>query len=545
MKKFICFLLISAVLTTALPSFAIDRYERKSISYINSLWVATPEAKNVELGQIDYMLETVKENIEMERFDYNPLPESLLRNFINAANADSKLSVKEIAELMEAELAPVIIEILEQAVPERGKELVSEEMERRASVIKQKTSGITVEEIVKVMNAAYIYLPVLTGYKEKAKDNDNYSYTIKGGIIWFHVGFRDDVPFVELKVAKTTRSMGFGSKKHAYKSAVRNFARNLKVATQDVPEFKLQAQIAEVDGSDITFKLGKKEGIRVDDCFYIGEWMQDSRAKVTFEKTGWVRIASVADNRENKIAISSAYTVKRGDLGVGMTVVEHPRLGIDIAVKPGLFATKVSDGSILFPYDTKESESMAFGMDIDAQYNLAPGTGIRQLFFLIGGHISLPSVEFDETYYDSPQPFIWGFHGGFFKRMYLSSQHSLTFEAIGGLRYFSISTTVTDGFTDETYILSNNTGGGQISLGYDYATSANINFGFTAGMKFYGKSDIWTATDSDGNDYPFDHPVYPFPEIDLSGVTFGIYLHYSPPSLAFDPIDMVKGMMGS
>ena len=205
MKKFICFLLISAVLTTALPSFAIDRYERKSISYINSLWVATPEAKNVELGQIDYMLETVKENIEMERFDYNPLPESLLRNFINAANADSKLSVKEIAELMEAELAPVIIEILEQAVPERGKELVSEEMERRASVIKQKTSGITVEEIVKVMNAAYIYLPVLTGYKEKAKDNDNYSYTIKGGIIWFHVGFRDDVPFVELKVAKTTR----------------------------------------------------------------------------------------------------------------------------------------------------------------------------------------------------------------------------------------------------------------------------------------------------------------------------------------------------
>lgn len=466
MKKIICFLLISAVLITAIPAISANNYERKSISYINALWVATPEARNVELAQIDYMLKTVKENIEMDRFDYNALPEPLLRNFINAANASSKLSVKEIAELMEAKLAPVIIEILEQAIPERGKELVSEEMERRASVIKQKTSGITVEEIVKVMNAAYIYLPVLTGYKENSKENNNYTYTIEGGIIWFHVGFRNDVPFVELKVAKTTKSMGLGSKKHAYNSAVRNFARNLKVATQEIEEFKLQAQIAEVDGNDITFKIGKKEGISVDDCFYIGEWIQDSKANVTFEKTGWVRIGSVADNREDKIAKSSAYSIKRGNLGVGMTVVEHPRLGIDIAVKPGFFATKVSDGSIRYQNDTKESVSMAFGTDIDAQYNLGPATGIRQLFFLIGGHLSFPSVELNEGYFDSSLPITWGLHAGIFKRVYLYGQHSLTFEAIGGVRYFSVSTTVRNWIgEEETWLLSNNTAGGQISLG--------------------------------------------------------------------------------
>ncbi|MBT7788174.1 MAG: hypothetical protein HN757_04775, partial [Calditrichaeota bacterium] len=115
-----------------------------------------------------------------------------------------------------------------------------------------------------------------------------------------------------------------------------------------------------------------------------------------------------------------------------------------------------------------------------------------------------------------------------------------------GLRYFCVSTTVTHPFRDETWYLINNTAGGQINLGYDFATSANVNFGFTAGMKFYGNSDVWTVTDVDGDDvFLIDDPYYPFPEIDLSGVTFGIYLHYSPPSLAFDPIDMVKGMMGS
>ena len=393
------------------------------------------------------------------------------------------------------------------------------------------------------MNAAYIYFPVLTGYKEKVKD-DNYTYTVEGGIIWFHLGFREETPFIELKVSRTTTSMGFGSKKHAYKSAVRNFARNLKVATQDIEEFKLQAQIAEVDGNDITFKLGRKEGIRVDDCFYIGEWIQDYKANITFDKTGWVRIGTVADNSEDKNAKSSAYTIKSGDLGVGMTVVEHPRLGIDIAIKPGFFATKVSDGSIRYINDTKETESLALGMDLDAQYNLAPATRIRQFFFLIGGHVSFPSVEFDESSFDSPQPLTWGLHAGILKRIYISGQHALTFQATGGLRFFSVSTTVENWITEETWILSNNTGGGQISLGYEFARSANVNMGFSAGMKFYAKSNVWTATDSDGNEYNLD-PNYSFPEIDLGGITFGFYIHYSPPALLFDPVELIQGMMGS
>lgn len=541
MKKFFCLLLVLAVIITAFPANAADKYERKSISYINALWVATPQARNVERAQIGYMLATVKEYIEMERFDYNALPEALIKNFVNAANAHETLTINGIADLMQSELAPVIIEILEQAVPERGEELVSEEMERRASVIKQKTSGITIEEIIKVMNAAYIYLPVLTGYLEQVKDG-KYTYTIEGGIIWFHLGFHGETPFVKLRAAKTTKSLGFGSKEHAYQSAVRNFARNLKVATQEIEEFKLQAPIAEIEGDNITFKLGKKEGLGIDDCFYVGEWVQDAEANVAFDNLGWVRVGKVADNSKDKIAKSSAWAVKKDVWGVGMAVVEHPRLGIDIAVKPGFFATKVSDGSIRYVNDTKATESMAFGMDIDAQYNLGRATGIRQLFFLIGGHISFPSVEFDENSFGSPQPFTWGLHGGIFKRMYLYGQHAITFEAIGGLRYFSVSTT--NQYTNETWILNNNTGGGQINVGYDYAMSANTNFGFTAGMKFYGKSAVWTAADSDGKEYILD-PTYPFPEIDLSGVTFGLYLHYSPPALSFDPIDMVKGMMGS
>jgi len=546
-------LLAILILYTVQPLAAQDKYERKSISYINALWLATPEARKVENQQVSFMLEAIKKQIEMPRFDYNPLPEVLIRQFVDAANARPTLTVDQIASLMQQELMPSILAILEGAMTERGGELVSEEKRQMFLATKAKELGITLEEIEKVMNSVYIYLPVLTKIKKEQskKDKNKYTYTVEGGIIWFHVNMAGDEPAVNLKVAKTTLSRGFGSDRFAYESAVENFARNLKVATQEIPEFKLSAAISEVDDGTIAFKLGKKEGLKLDECYYVGEWIQQSNGDLSFDRSGWVRIGRIGDNLKDRTATSSAWAVKKGSWSPGMTVVEHPRLGIDIAFKPGAFYTKITKGRIPIAGGqldlTEDYETYAPGLDVDAHYNVANVTGVSQLFFLVGGNFAFPAtLKFESGLYEilsATPPFIWGFHVGGLKKFYLG-QLAISGEAKVGMRFLTVEQNILIVSDKITYTIKNNTVGTQFNLGLEYAVSPDVNIGLFGGYRLFPVSEVWTQEVSG----PVDVAVFSwndeFPDINHSGIAFGIYLHFSPPALPFDPLSLLRGALG-
>lgn len=162
---------------------------------------------------------------------------------------------------------------------------------------KAKELGYTVDEIEKVMNSAYIYIPYLTEFTEK-KEKNSANITLKGGIIWFQVVMKDNKPTVKLRVKKSTKSSGFGSEKFALQSAAMNFARNLLVATQSMPEFRLSSTIAEVEGKNITFSLGKKEGIKIDNCFFVGEWMEDDEGALHFKKAAGLELEQLLTTRK-------------------------------------------------------------------------------------------------------------------------------------------------------------------------------------------------------------------------------------------------------
>jgi len=544
-------LLVILILNSSQILFAQDRYERKSVSYINALWLATPEARAVDDQQVAFMLKTIKRTIEMPRFDYNPLPDALTRDLADAANARKKLTVDELASLMQKSLMPAIVEILKGAIPERGAELVSEERKQTFMTTKAKELGITLEEIEKVMNSAYIYVPVLTKLerKQSKKDKSKYTYTIEGGIIWFHLDMTDDEPSVDLKVSQTTLSKGYGSDRFAYESAVENFARNLKIATQEIPEFRLSMPISEVDDGTIAFKLGTKEGVKLDDCYFVGEWVEYPNGDKKFERSGWVRIGRVGNNLKDKTAKSSARAVKKGSWTPGMAVVEHPRLGIDIAFKPGVFYTKITKGRIPIFYGdinlTEDYESYAPGFDIDAQYNLAPATGISQLFFLVGGNCAWPaSLEFesnDFTMLTATPPFIWGFHVGALKKAYIG-RVAFSMEAKAGMRFMTVEQDFTFGLTEYKYTVKNNTAGAHFNLGFEYAATPDFNIGLFCGYRLFPVSEVWTQEiDPFVEVHSWDED---FPDIDHSGAAFGLYMHYSPPALTFDPLSLLRGALG-
>ena len=555
MKRIIPSLLLLLMLFSSQALNSQERYERKSISYVNALWLATPSARKVQDKQMGVMLRSIKSSIEMERFDYNPLPDVLIHDFVTAANERDNLTVDQIASLMQAKLVPSINGILEGAMVTRAGELVSEEKKQGFMATKAKELGITLEEIEKVMNSAYIYIPILTKYERKQdkNDKDKYIYTMEGGIVWFHVSLAGDEPVVRLKVSKTTLSKGFGSDDFAWESAVRNFARNLQVATRDIAEFKLSSSISEVDNGDISFKLGRKEGIHRDDCFLVGEWIEYPCGDMDFERSGWVRIGRVADNRRDKTAKSSAWAVKRGSWAPGMTVVEHPRPPIDIALKPGAFYMKITDGKIPILGDYLEIsdvyENNSPGLDLDAQYNLASITGLSQFFFLVGGNFVIPAklkFKVDPTIFilsAATPPYVWGFHAGFMKKIYLG-QFAVSIAGKGGLRYLTVEQKFRFGTTDYTYTVKNNTAGVQFDLSFEYAATPDINLGLFGGYRLFPVSEIWTQElkpTYSGALVSWDED---YPDINHTGPALGIYLHYTFPALPFDPISYVQAMLG-
>jgi hypothetical protein len=543
-------LLIAGCLSSAL---AQDKYERKSISYIDALWLATPEARKVKPEQVSYMLDAIQERIEMPRFDYNPLPELLIKEFVDAANARQSLTIDELARLMEQKLTPRIVNLLDEYVNLRAGELVSAEKQAGFLATKAKELGITLDEIEKVMNSAYIYLPVLTGLKrEDAQQKDRYIYTINGGIIWYHIDMSSGQPRVRLRVAQSTMSKGLGSDRFAYESAVDNFARNLEVATKSIAEFKLSTPIAEVDGGNITFPLGLKEGIKLDETFMVGEWVYGAGSDPTFRTDGWVKVGKVGDNTRSDVNCSSAWAIKKGSWARGMSVVEHPRLPIDIAIIPGAGHLSVSQGRIPIligsdMYITEDYDTYAPGVDLDAHYNLAPLTGVRQSFFLIGGSFAWPAtLEFESsmlTMLSSTPPFIWGLHCGYLKKFYFG-QLALTSDARIGMKFFTVEQTFKYIWDEYKYTIKNNSLGVQFGLGVDWAATPDFNIGVQTAYKAYTVSDAWTLTIDpflDGAILTWDDS---FPEINHSGLFFGLYMHYTPPALSFDPISLIRGALG-
>jgi len=550
-KLVVAFLVLA---TSVSGVFAQQKSERKSISCVNSLWLATPEARNLSSEQIKVLTNELKYYIEMERFDFNQLPEAITAEFVKSANAKDTLSVKEIAKLMNEKLSPAIVSILENVVDSRAGELITESQKQTFLATKAKELGITLEQITLVMNSAYIYLPVITGYSRSVSKSGSISYSLKGGIIWFHVDMSSGKPVVVQKVAKkTSASDSDKDDAEAFAATSEALAHNLQIATRSIDEFKLTAPITEVDGGDIHFQLGLKEGIALDDPYWVGEWMVNDSGGVKFQKNGWVRVGGIADNTENNREASAGWAVKKGIWAPGMSVMEHPRYNVDIAFKPRLMQMKISEGYVPVAggyLHTKEDFSgFVPGIDIDLQVYLASLIGIRQSFFILGGSFAFPTSEFEQigaelNDLNTSPPFVWGAHGGFMKKIY-KGPLAISLEAKVGMMFYSVSQSwTTYGGEEETFTISNNTFGGQLGAGIDYAFTPDINVGAGLGFRMYPVSDVWTYSyGEDGESGTLVNTGFPFPEVNHTGLTVGLYAHYTPMALPFDPVRQVRKLL--
>ncbi len=539
-----------------------EKYTRKSISSVNTLLYINGCKKLPKNADLSF-LSIVQQSIQLKRFDYNEVPDQVTRNFRSQIAQHPSISKEEIEKIVEETMLPEIIKILDYEKEIRAKELVSEAEKNSFISIKAKEIGITAEHLEQIFNSAYIYIPFLSNYKVK-KNKKSYTVSMSGGLIFYHIVYGDN-PKIE-KIAtvhssvSTSEDKDDNSKKNtiaqALKDASRIMGQNLQIRIKELPMFKLSTPIVEVDGRNIKFPLGKNEGIKLDQPYYVGEWIQNNSGKIKFSKDGFVRIGKVADPSKKGQYLSSAWAVHKGDWIRGMTIVEHPRIGIDVSLKPRVFNLNIEKG--IFVNDDINDDGLAvvfndynetvLGIDLDIQTNIAPLTNKRQSFLVFGVTGAVVGVRsevytrkeifdlFDlgfitvDHFTKQNNSFAAYFNGylGYLKKYYLGPMAMHT-EFLLGIQGLSVDGSL----GGEDIDIINYGFGGRVNLGLEIAVNIDWNIGVFAGYNLFPAMDLWYVKYDDEEIEVINWDGYKNPKISSMSPTYGLYIHYSIPSLSF------------
>ncbi len=545
MRKLLCILFV-VFFTFAFVFAQQDRYQRKSVSSVETVWIkpgALQGGVNFDYAFFDKMVEFY---IEVERFDYNVMPENLLADFRKQANAQETVNADVLEELLERTIGKKILEILNSpdVKQNRGLMLKDEAAFQSFAATKAKSLGLTENELEMLMNSAYIYLPFITSIKKEQKEKD-ITVTIDGGILWYHLAvdkMTGDIS-IEKLVAATTKGIGsstaddksynnykFGNEQinttaqqYAQYDATLAWAKNLGVKTKEIDAFKLTAQIVEATRRKYSFSLGAKEGVHLDDGFYLIEREEDASGKVVSKKIGFIRVTKTGQNKTDPTAYSRAVQLlgKRADIGTG--VQEHPRLGIDTRVKIGMITgmniKKEYTSVIGFTPVLDEDATSAIGANLSFAYNLAPIVGVSQTFFDIDVAYGIPIAKYNPDSDGSAN--LLSIYGGLTKKLWFGGSN-LGIHIWGGYDMLSMPFK----FLDEDYSYDISALGFVVGAAYEKLLSPNLSFNIGVGYKMGSVPLAVEITNKDG-DSVWEGDEAQYEDMQLGGVMITAGINYS------------------
>jgi len=445
MKKAL-FLFCFAVFTT---SFAQDEvstkeagtYQRKSVALLN---VRVDDIMDDKHGwnnewSNSLFVNTLKNAVKLVRFDYNNIPQSIQDKFL-AMPKD--LSIEE---RMNSTIVNAVLSAVDAEKEIRAAALLSEQQKNSFITDKAKELGITENELNIVMNSAYIFAPVFLGYLDTnytasrtvSKRNSDGSYTsyteyypayslmITLGGYWWKIDNSGDKPSAKL-IAHTIRTYSGGASREtdgykirAFNSAMSNVGKDFEMATKEIPDFQLTAQILDKNPRNVVISLGKPEGVITDDKFWVYESYENSDGIVTQKKKGWVMIKKVGEKARGLDETQSKAQIIAGSPYLGATVRERPQLPIDIYLGFGMSPVNISTSELetdtLFQH-TKENNDVrididnTYGPHFRAKSNIGRKAGVSQLWLGVGGQLFFGGVDGKFTGYDGFRDSAWYHH---------------------------------------------------------------------------------------------------------------------------------------
>jgi hypothetical protein len=505
----------------------VGAYSRKSVSYVDALWLLDNSSRSLSSKQIKKTIASIHKELKLGRFDYNPIPDSYLDDFVNAANSvelgGGASALEKLSKLMEAHLVPKIAEALEVNKELRAAKRLTEQQRNSFITDKAKLLGVTENELLSVMNSAFIYLPVVKGYSQFNTGGDYYN-SIELGVVWFKLEFINGElkaePIIKEWSSTTTKStpgehyLGYGNyKDYAFGKLVEQGAKNLRVATQNHKDFKLTGQIMEADKGSVGFDIGPNEGAKINNAYLLIEKFQNENGDIAEEEAGWVLLDGF--QKDNELIPSTGYIVS-GKPDIGVELREYPLMPLEIGF-----------GGLYTPVTINDEEitlNSSNGIDLFMLYQL--GT-MFQNFVEVG--ITGGVLDIDEN--------IDGLNGsirlGWSKRLMMYRRLALRTSVGIIFQHVYLNSKLVEYADSEIY---NNNFGLYINGNVEFALSPKWKIGFKSGMNFMSENDNWT--DKSDLDRKYE-------SLDWSNLSLGMYFSFNPKSLIVDPVDWIRGNIRS
>jgi hypothetical protein len=490
------------------------------------------------------------------------------------------LSPSSIQKELEETIVPQIVQAVNAVAEERAKGNLTEQQLATAAVDKMKGSGLTADDVLKVMNAAYLYLPVVTEWT-----SDEKNATIKGYVAWYRISQKGNTANVERVNEATQTQEGNGNgepdKTYRLKSrsvngtefakiiAVNTWAKNLAVAMKNISVFKLGGEIKNVEGKFVETNLGTKEGLGMDEGYDVLEEEEDDNGKVKTKNVGFIRAFRIGNNTQNANEVSRFQTYIGSGFERGMSIQERPRLGIDITVRPKYFTANIPRyatpiiGFLYFSdiiagiygdytpenYDNyrgghgfilKDDATSGIGIDINFNLNIAKLTKVSQLFLNADVAVGVPNAEVDgDAFVKSiATPILYSGYLGPMKKFWFGR---MNFNLAGsvGVDMFSLENSdAQSGYFEKMDFIAP---GIKLDAGLEYLITPDLMFtigvGYKAALspvvaevKFKDKETIDISDLLSSNSF-----FSGFNDVNMSGVNISLGISYALPSLSIDP----------
>jgi hypothetical protein len=552
-----CIMLAAALFAGAAFGEEAGAYQRKSISFIDALWYADQQSRAMSQAYRSALLASIKDALLLSRFDRNPLPDALTDEFlsraraIQAAGGDAYLD--SLSACISSTLTPAILKVIEETRAERGKRLQTEQQKNSFMSDKAREMGLTAKQIDRLMNSAFVFIPLCRGFKESTA-NGNRSAEMEIGVVLFRIetGGDDAQAAVALKKfvfcsgsATVGKSYYHNGKKvtarqYAFASAVDNGIMNLTVALQKVDEFRLSTQVTQRRPGRVAFTIGESEGVMVDDRYRIVEAIEQPDGTVKRRKHGWVMVRKIGAHTESGPAVSWAQVIA-GRPRIGSVLDEYPRIPLQLSVGSALFPASTAKKNHADAVVESLDVSHSLGFRAALSVNLGRLMKFPQFFFEAGyamgfgdavGTAAIAGEEVVLTRFMNMH-----FEGSLAKKWYM---RRLAVILKPGFSYAQVTVHPSMDLTgDMSYRLKGYALGFLGEGGLELAVAPAVNLGLSAGygvftptIAFSSQSrytggdwaDYAIASDQSGNG------------IDLSGLRIGAYLDVSLPGLPNDPI---------
>jgi len=541
MKKLAC---VTIVLLLILPCLFAQQgeYQRKSVSAIGSVWIG-PEANSWDFDSEFFAL-LIDEYIEISRFDFNQLSGNSIQDFRQRFGRVSFLDTDALGSLLEETVGQEISNILSDPEIQKARmEGLKDESARvQLASTKGREFGLTEEQLASLMNSAYLYLPYVSKITSKRGEDDPV-FEITGGILWYQVlvspqgqvsmklvesaSAKGEGPLVMRKSFRLgTRTFKTTFYQYTQYSSMQAWVKNLAVIMKRIPDFSLSAQIMEkLGGGKFSSTLGRKDGVFLDDGFYVIETFEDTGGNLKRKRIGYGRLVKNVDNRESsgldKLSVVKLHYGKR--VMPGALLDEDPRLGLEIAVTAGP-ASGMNIPADMFPSaGVNQPAEAGLGFNIDFSYNLAPIIGITQTFIDLDVGMVFPEVEDSQN---ETSATVTSVHTGFTKKLWLG-RHGLALSARGGLDLFNSS------MESNNVEYSSNAMSLGARLGASYVLILSPSFQLTAGYsKSFSMEPLSSGYKIGQTDFTVPDNV--LEELDLGNTRLNFGFNWRPSSFGFD-----------